>query len=304
MSRFLSQFKWHAILITAMMLWSVNFAVYKHLLGDYAPETVVLYRFLFGTLVMGLLWVGMDRRPVKLSPAEWLLIGVASIVGILVAWLLLMYTVQFSGSSIASILKYNPLFVAIIAVMLKMEKMTTVKFAGVVLGIVGVGFVVFKNGAVVPELAQTQNLGMVLGILASCAAGVHTIIGKKIMPKLGGLNYTFLTFVPGAALITLWYGITDRSLFVIQDAAGWLGMGYVGIFGTAIVWWLFAAALRHEEPGVAASYKLLIPLFTVILSFFLFGEQMSARIYVGMILIAVGVYVVTNYQKLSILRKK
>jgi drug/metabolite transporter (DMT)-like permease len=61
----------------------------------------------------------------------------------------------------------------------------------------------------------------------------------------------------------------------------WLLLAYMGIIGTALPYLLFNAILPTAGVLRAVGYKLLIPVFGILLSFFLLGERPNRQVLIG-----------------------
>ncbi|MBI2411011.1 MAG: DMT family transporter [Candidatus Kerfeldbacteria bacterium] len=303
------QFRWQSILFITMIIWSSYFIVSKVLLKQYTPISLVIFRILFATLVLGIIYYGSkDRKQKKftLTKRDIVLLTVSSLTGVLASSLFLMLSVKYIGAGLASILiNTNPLFITFVAIVLKIEKGSYYKFLGIIIGIAGVALVILKERGITHLLDNVHLQGIIYALLSGVGATILTIIGKKeLIHKMGGLAYTLFTLIPSAFILVLFYLIIDPSVFMVYSFSGLVGFLYIGIVATAFVWWLFASSLHHLDAGVASSFKLLIPPFSVILAYIFFHEHLSQQAIIGMVCIIVGIYIVSNDQKIVNFFKK
>ena len=289
---------WYMILILTMLFWSSHYIVSKFLLIDHSPTTLVLYRTVFASLFLLPLYVFKNRnqRKVSLNGVDFFWLIFASLAGVLASSLFLMWSVKEVGAGLSSILmNTNPFLVALGAIALGMERVSFTKLLGIIIGIFGVTLVLIKGENLFELFAHAELKGMFYALLAALGSALLALIGKnRLIPKMGGLAYTLFTLVPSGLLLTFVCVIKDPSVFAIHSLGAFLGLAYMGIVSTALVWVLFAESLRHLDAGVAASFKLLIPAFSVLLAYVFFGEILEWHAYVGMGVIMAGLYLVSR----------
>jgi len=291
------RFTWYGILVLTMLFWSSHYTVSKVLLLDYSPITLVLYRIIFAILFLAPLYFSGRKRKKKmnLNRMDFLWLLLASLVGVLASSLFLLWSVKEVGAGLSSILmNTNPFLVALGAIALGMERVSFTKLFGIVIGVLGVVLVLVQGKSFFGLFADVELQGMLYALLAAGGAAFLTLIGKKrLLAKMGGFAYTFFTLVPSGLVLAFFYAVRDPSVFALHSWGALLGLAYMGVVSTALVWVLFAESLRHLEAGVASSFKLLIPAFSVLLAYLFFGETLHWQAYLGMIIIMGGLYLVS-----------
>lgn len=291
---------WYGILTGVMVIWSSNYVFFRFLLNDLSPETVLIYRYLFASLTLaGILFILPSTKPQPLTRRQWLSLIVASLCGTLIGGGGVLYGITLSGASLASILiNTSPLFITLIALALGMERLSHVRIGGIGLGIIGVGLVVWGSSTSA-EIVGTNLVGVGLLLIASFGLAVYTIIGKRLIHRLGGLRYTLYGILPALALIMMYYGLTNISVFRIATYWQWFGLVYVGALGTAVTWCLFSISLKHIDVSTAASFKLAIPVFTAINAYLAFGETLTTTTIIGMFGVLLGIFIAINHTNIQ-----
>ncbi len=281
-----------------MLVWSSQYIVSRFLLTDHSPITVVLYRILFAILFLLPLYLIKNRgaHGVSLNRVDSFWVIFASLTGVLLTSLLLMLSVKEVGAGLSSILmNTNPFMVALGAIALGMERVSLTKLFGIAAGIFGVILVFLKGESLLGFFAHAEWQGMLYALLAALGAALLTLIGKKrLIPKIGGLAYTLFTLLPSGLLLTVFCAFQEPSVFAIHSWTAFFGLAYMGIVSTALVWVLFAESLHHLDAGVASSFKLLIPAFSVLLAYLFFDEFLGWQAYLGMTVIMGGLYLVAK----------
>ena len=88
----------------------------------------------------------------------------------------------------------------------------------------------------------------------------------------------FFLFIDGASFITIRPGITTvASLFML------------GIFASSVSYVLYTYVVKYLGVIKSSLYTNLIPVFTIIFSFYLLGEHFSPKKMIGMLVVIVGV---------------
>jgi drug/metabolite transporter (DMT)-like permease len=172
------------------------------------------------------------------------------------------------------------------------------KLAGAVLGVAGVVLIVTAGAQLRDVLTQGYLRGNLILVGGSVALSLQTMLLKRYVLRYGGLLPTMLTMIwgslalVGAALLVhgvgLLQGLTWRQ---------WLLLAYIGVVGTALTYPLFNAALRQAGVLRAVGYKLLIPVFGILLSFILLGERPGLRVLLGAAVVAASLLIIQSSRK-------
>jgi len=171
-----------AFLIAAFcLLWSSAFAVAKVGMADSPPLLLLVMRFLgAGFLIFGV--AAIRRSPWNLSRRDVLVFAVLGVVN-QATFLGLGYVGMHSISSglSALVVSANPVLTAVMAAWFLNERMTWRKAAGLLLGVVGVAFVV--ESRIAGGVDHSVGIAFTLAALLSLVGG--TILFKKFAPAHG-----------------------------------------------------------------------------------------------------------------------
>jgi drug/metabolite transporter (DMT)-like permease len=80
------------------------------------------------------------------------------------------------------------------------------------------------------------------------------------------------------------------------STAGWLAVGFIGLFGAAISYMLWLWALRHTTPTLVAVSLPMNPLMALVLGAVLLGEPVTTSMIVGFVLVIIGI-AITNWRQ-------
>ena|SRR5215217_4371826 len=95
----------------------------------------------------------------------------------------------------------------------------------------------------------------------------------------------------GGALLVAGSLLAGEPLVLPQRAATWVAVGYLVVVGSVVVFMLYIVVLRYWSASRAAYTFVLVPVVTVVLSWWLDDEPVGAGLVLGGLLVLAGVYV-------------
>jgi drug/metabolite transporter (DMT)-like permease len=272
------------------LVWSFAFVAGK--IGvTYCPPLILLSaRFLLaGILILGISAVRGDAWQMS-----WRDVAVFAILG--VANNALYLGLGYTGLKTVSaglgglIVSANPVFTAMLAALLLGEPLTWRKAAGLLLGIVGVGFIVWHRMSV-----GTDHLHGILFTLASLASiVVGTILFKVLAPK-GSLWIGNGVQSLAGGLAVLPFALTFSSLSEIVPNAQLLSaFAFLVLGGSILGYLLWFHLLKVCGATAAGAYHFLMPPLAMLFAWIVLGEHVEGRDLLGIIPVALGIYLVTR----------
>jgi drug/metabolite transporter (DMT)-like permease len=272
------------------LLWSFAFVAGK--IGvTYCPPLILLTaRF----SLAGILILGFSALRGEVWQLGWRDAVVFAILGIAnnALYLGLGYTglKTVSAGLGGLIVSANPVFTAMFAALLLGEQLTWRKVAGLLLGIVGVASIVSHRMSIGSD--SLDGILFTLASLASIVAG--TILFKLLAPK-GSLwiGNGIQNLAGGLALLP--FALAFSSTSDIVPNTHLLGAFVFLVFGGSILaYWLWFHLLKTCGATAASAYHFLMPPLGMLFAFLVLGEHVEARDLVGIVPVALGVYLVTR----------
>lgn len=268
-----------------VLLWSTGFIGARLGLPHIEPLTFLFIRYIAVLVCMvGIALVTRARWPA--TPREWMRIGVSG---------LLVHGVYLSGVFIAIhqglpagvaslVVSVQPLLTAVGAGYLLGAVVLKRQWAGLALGLVGVGMVVAgKLGA---EFALHALFPAVVALLAITAG---TLYQKRYCPTLDWRTGSVAQFIPTALITGALAWLTESGHIdwtgELVFALGWLVL-VLSIGAVSLLNWL----IRHSNAVNVASLFYLVPPCTAVFAWLLFGETFSGLALAGMGVTVAGVY--------------
>ena len=193
------------------------------------------------------------------------------------------------ATNVAFIVCTAPLLTTILSLWIyKKEKVTRGLMAGSLLALVGVALVVY-NGSFVLKISP---LGDFLTLLAAFSWAFYSLIMRKMSNRYGItfitrkiFFYGVLTILP-AFLVHPWNFDIARLL----EPAILFNLLFLGVLASLICFVVWNVVLKQLGTIRASNYIYLNPLFTLVGSAFLLGEQLTMVALMGAVLILGGVY--------------
>ena len=279
------------LLILLSVIWGGSFFVSKIALAEIPPFTLVFSRVF---LAAGTLYLIIQITGQKLG-LSLPLIGVFLGMGLLnnlIPFSLIFYGQTQIASGLASILNATaPIFTVIVAhALTRDEKVNPAKLGGIVLGILGVAVMLWKDmtgGFNLSVLAMLACLGAALSYAFASVYG-RKLKDMDISPLVGAfgqVSATTVMMLPIMVVVDQPWTLAMPSLPIIGAILA------LGLLCTALAYVIFFRILARGGATNISLVALLIPVSAVLLGVIFLGERLSWAHFCGMGLIGLGLIV-------------
>ena len=187
-----------------------------------------------------------------------------------------------------------PLSVVIIEVVFfKSKNMTLLSFAGLMLGITGIGIVYYESAF------QHQQGGFLFGLMLSVIAmlswSIGTIIISRGKIKLNPYYAIGWQMLISSVILTIFSAITQPVLPLNQISMKvWEVIAYLVLAGSILSFVSFIYSMKKLPIAVASLYAYINPLVAMITAAIILNEKLTINILWGAIVTLAGVFIV-NY---------
>lgn len=274
------------------LLWSYAFVAGKIGVTHCPPLVLLAARFsLAGILILGATLVRGDW---SLSWRDVLIFAVLGIANNAL-YLGLGYTgLQSVSAGLGGlIVSANPVFTAALAALLLGEGMTWRKASGLLLGIIGVTLIVWHRLSV-----GTDSLHGIIFTLASLASIVAGTILFKLLAPRGSLWIGNGVQNLAAGIVLTPVALTFADIHAIDFTASLIGaFAFLVLGGSILAYWLWFHLLKVCGATAASAYHFLMPPLGMLFAYLVLGEHVEARDLLGIIPVALGIYLVTRPAK-------
>jgi drug/metabolite transporter (DMT)-like permease len=194
-----------------------------------------------------------------------------------------------------------PVFATLVSVLIGNDRLNALKIAGIVLAGGGGVYLIDPQNA---SFSSATTRGDVLVILNSMSYATYIAVSKRLITHYGALKSIAWLFL-FASVVNVPVGLISLSSVNVSQIASsaWLALGGIVLFSTILAYYWNAWALARVEPSVVAVYIYLQPLIGTVLAIFILGEAWKPRIFLAMLLIFTGVFLVTRKRQREVISK-
>ncbi len=278
------------LLILVSFVWAGSFIVVDIVTKEMDPIDLGFLRFLVATPLMILIAV-VRKKPLLLPKKElpWLI--VLGLTGVTFLYLFQFLGIHFTNAPTASVLiNTNVIFIAILSGLFLHETLTRKRVAGIVLSFIGVFVIMFSD--ISKQELTFDNLFFIGGILMLLSAlcwALYSFVGKRLLKTYDEFVITTYAFGFGTLFYIPFVVLHLGSVLQQTSLNGWLAVLYLALTCSIFGYLGWYYALKHIDASKAAVFLNFIPLFTILMSFFL-GTSLTWFFLLGAALIIYGVY--------------
>ncbi|MBS4023708.1 MAG: DMT family transporter [Dethiobacter sp.] len=282
------------LLFLVAVIWGLNYVIVKISLREMDPLFFNAVRFVVGAVTCWtvLLIKEKNRRVTREEIKKLLVLGLGAHAFNQLAFVHGVARTTAAATSI--ILATTPVWVFLLAYLLKLEKLSTKILVGIFFSFVGTILVVMNFGTSVVFSRNVLN-GNILILIATLFWSLYTVLVKAFFKDLSAAKLTayslsitatfFVIISSRAALATPW------SQYSLQ---AWLGAFYSGAFVFGISYVLWNNAIKVVGPTRTAVYANLPPFVSTLFGWILLGEKIGAIQIFGGFFILLGLNIVNR----------
>ncbi|HEV2157459.1 DMT family transporter [Bradyrhizobium sp.] len=277
--------------VLSSALGGTSIGATRYLVGNIDPLAIGSFRFGIGfLLLLPLTLLRGDRWPER---RDW---AAAVALGIL---FFALFPILFNASLIfttaargALALSTLPLLSLVIGAALGAEAMTWRKSIGVVIATLGVAVALLTDLTSAPSGAWRGDLLMVAAALCMALYGIWS---KPLIRRASPLAFTTMSMAAGAAcLIPLAYVRGSFAPVAAFGAPQWLAAFYLGAFGAALTFYLWAFALERTTPTRVAISVTVNPVTASVVGAWLLTEPLRWNLAAGIVAVFAGIWIATT----------
>jgi drug/metabolite transporter (DMT)-like permease len=266
-------------------------AVTRYVVGTIDPVTIAAFRFGIGIAV--LLPLALMLRSALPRGRDWIgtvLLGVMFFAVFFVFYNIAMaYTSAARGALALSTL---PLWTMVVAALLGAEPLTGRKTLGVLIAVGGVAVALAVGLGSAPPGAWRGDLIMVGATL--CMA-FYNVWSRPFIARSSPLGFIAASMGAGAACLVVVAGLSGGfAVTRAFDAAQWIAVLYLGVFGGALAFFLWVLALGMTTPTRVANTMTVNPIAASLLAAVIVSEPIGWNLIIGLIAVAAGIWIAST----------
>ena len=286
------------------ILWGGNVVAIKLGLEAFPPFWSAFWRFFIsvGAVSLWAYWSGLSLLPQKIEIKPLSILGCLFTVQVALLNLGVNWTSPAYG---IVLLNTNPIFANILAhFVVPEDRLSTQRVIGLVSAFGGI-CVVFL-GDPTPTLAEHPITGNFLLLLSSLLLGARLVYTNRLVQSIEPVHTVFWQTVFSLPIFLLCGWLFESPAFNhLPSVKALLAIFYQGVIvaGFCFVGW--TKLLKRHSPGTLSMFSFASPLFGILFSSLFFGEQIASLLWIGLVGVTLGIFLVTrNSFLLSAPKKK
>ena len=296
-----------------MLIWAGAGIAVKEALLVFNPLTLIVLRFSIAVVLMLCVgWIFRGNDIVGLQRVEKKDLPLFLFGGLLQPFLYFIfetYTYQsFASPTIAeAMLSTQPIMAPIFAWVILREQVTRYNILGIIVSTVGMLLLLLVGSN---NFAIGNPLGIFLAILTvSCSVG-YSVVLRRIPPQYSPLTIVF--YVQSISLVLfyiLWGGdlllnttqYSSTLLNATQHSStlltSLLSVLYLAVLASVTAFILFCYTVRYIGVTRANIFNNIRPVFTALMMWIFFSEQLPLWKWIGIIIIIIGLFISQKHRK-------
>lgn len=280
------------------IIWGTTWIFIKIGLADLPPITFAAARFLLAVAILFPI-IRIQEIPLPRARAEWKLIALTGVLQFSLNYSAVFWSEQYISSGLAAVLQatITVFGLGLAWIFLPNERITKLKIAAVVIGIVGVAVIFIDQLRIESVMAFTGSVAIVIGAYAAAQA---SILVKARGTAIHPASLVFSQMICGLPLILIYAFIAEGN--PLAHNWSWRAIGcvlYLTLAGTIAAFWLYYWLLARIESTKAMMISLVTPLLAVVIGNIFLGETLPPQTLVGGLLILASIALIVFRKRSS-----
>lgn len=294
--------------VFAMLCWAGAGIAVKEALVVFSPLTLIVLRFTLAIVLMllvGLLFRGHEVLGLqRVDKRDIPLFVLGGLFQPFLYFIFETYTYQsFASPTIAeAMLSTQPIMAPILAFIILREKVTRNNVVGILISTMGMLLLLLVGAN---NFALGNPWGVLLAVVTVSMSVGYTIILRRIPTRYSSLSIVFYVQLVALVLFYAVWGVFDRQSLqdtiapLSADLSPVIAVGYLAVFASVTAFILFCYTVRQIGVTRANVFNNVRPVFTALLMWVIFDEQLPVWKWVGIIVIVIGLFISQKQRKIE-----
>ena len=275
-------------LIFAMFIWASSFIALKAAMEDLGPFTVIFLRMIIASLCF--VYFIKSFMKYEFSKKDLKLILLLALFEPCLYFIFESKALQLTSASQAGMItSLMPIITAMAAGYFLKEIISKQLIFGSLIAMSGAIWLSLQGATTISS--PNPLLGNFLELLAMICGAGYTITARYLSDKYSALFITAIQAFIGAIFFTPLFVYEYFTIPLNITMNSFLWVLYLGVVVTLAGYGLYNYALTKIQASKAAMFVYLIPVFTLILAYFILDEKLSALEFIACIVILFGVFI-------------
>ena len=285
--------------ILLAFLFGSSMVVSRFGVGQFDPTAYIGIRMIISSCLALMVYAALTGRRVPRDLELWKRAGVLGIFGTAVPMTCVITALQYQSTGITSLLlSAAPALTILIAhFVLPDEQLNRRTFFGVSLALAGALLLALSGEDGLPDVSQASPTGYILSGIAMVFSAVTVVYARKYLSGYDAFDVGSIRIFTTALAVTPFGLLTVGFDFSAVDGAGVLALLYSAIAGTFLGLLLSFYNVKRfgATPAVMTTY--IIPIVAGVGGVLFLGEEITATMVVGMIIIVSGIALLQQVRK-------
>ena len=284
----------YAFALAAGSLWGTTGPLSTRLYAEGAALTGIgFWRILIGGAGLALYALVADRAMFRIDRRGLLVVGAGG--GALVALFEVAYQFGIAGAGVAgaaALLYTAPVIVAVLALPILGERLTSLRLALAVAVMAGAALTVTGGshaGGAPDSAGASLGQGVAGGALAALSYAGTTLLARYAVPRYGALRVLFYEIAGGVAVLGVVLPLAGHAPVAPPTAGAWVYTFALTLATVLLANFAFFAAARRIEAAPVSVAATIEPVVGALLALLLLGQHLTATGWLGLALVVGGV---------------
>lgn len=276
------------LMVLLVLIWGVSWSIYKMAL-DYTPPILFAgARSFLGGLLLAIVllptWRGIKWRE------NWPAYCISAFFNAVLFYGLQTAGLEYLPGGLFSVVVYcQPVLIGVFAWLWLGEKMTILKFTGLLVGFFGILAISADSltGAI-------SVVGIIMALLAALSWALGVIYVKKVGKRVDSMWMVSLQFLIGGAALLAGGSFFEDASDIIWNLPYFIGLGFGATLGVPMAFVIYFHLINNGEASKVAAFTFLVPLIAVLAGAVFMGEEVTNTLAAGLCLIILSIYLVNR----------
>jgi drug/metabolite transporter (DMT)-like permease len=281
------------------LFWSGNFIVGRYIKDDISPLELAFFRWFFVSMFVFPYFVLHFKNIINTFKKHFKMLIFLSFLGITLFNTILYIGLSATHATNALIINsIVPLLILFLSYIILKQPISLYQTIGIIISTFGVLFLVLK-GELSSIVMLEFNSGDIWIVVAAFTWALYSVMVKFKPKELNDFEYFTTIVLIGFLILSTVYFLSDftpnRFATVLQE--NYPVFFYVSIFASLLSFYFWHNGINKIGASKTGQFTHLMPIFGSILAYIFLGEVLYYYHIVGMVLIAVGIYLSLFFKK-------
>ena len=277
------------MLFSTVLIWAANFTVTRYALTNgWKPLAYSSLRYAAGALLFAAITYGSERSFRVGGRRDLAILGAAALLGVWLNQLAYVYAIKLTNAStVALVLGITPIFAAVGAFLLRLDRLPTRFWLGAGVSVAGVGLVAVGAGG---GALDFDPLGSLLAVATAATWAAYSLLIGPLMRRYSPYRISAIVLVAGC--VPLLAGAAPQVASQDYGALGLLAVAAI-VFATLgplvltnVLWFRSVARVGAARATLFANIQ---PFIAAVIALLVLAEPMTRLQVAGGFAIAAGI---------------